>query len=196
MFTYDGKAHLPKAIANGVADGEECDVIVDGEQTDAGTYEAIAVDVTNRNYALPNENIIVNYTINKAERDLPKVSTVDESSVGANDGKIKDVDSTMEFRGENEILYKDIDGKEISNLSPGDYFVRFKETKNYYASPDVEVNILSAQVLMLDNVKLGKFINTNSGIQINWEKVKGAKLYKVYRKQSGTNWVVLSNNVM
>ncbi len=70
MFTYDGKAHLPKAIANGVADGEECDVIVDGEQTDAGTYEAIAVDVTNRNYALPNENIIVNYTINKAERDL------------------------------------------------------------------------------------------------------------------------------
>ena len=196
MFTYDGKAHLPKAIANGVADGEECDVIVDGEQTDAGTYEAIAVDVTNRNYALPNENIIVNYTINKAERDLPKVSTVDESSVGANDGKIKDVDSTMEFRGENEILYKDIDGKEISNLSPGNYFVRFKETKNYYASPDVEVNILSAQVLMLDNVKLGKFINTNSGIQINWEKVKGAKLYKVYRKQSGTNWVVLSNNVM
>ena len=49
-------------------------------------------------------------------------------------------------------------------------------------------------VKKLNNVELKGFVNTDNGVQISWEGVEGAKLYKVYRKQLGTNWIVLSSN--
>ena len=82
--------------------------------------------------------------------------------------------------------------------------VTAKDGKTYYytvraingsvMSPSFDSTKNIECIKTLENVKLQSFANTNNGVQISWENVEGAKLYKVYRKQSGTNWIVLSSN--
>ena len=63
-FTYDGTSKLPTAEATGLIDGDSCDVVVSGEQTEvsATPYTATAVSLTNPNYKLPNE-VTVEFSI-------------------------------------------------------------------------------------------------------------------------------------
>ena len=55
-FYYDGKPHAPVASATDLIPGDVCSVTVSGEQTDAGSYMASAVELSNGNYALPAKN--------------------------------------------------------------------------------------------------------------------------------------------
>ena len=50
-------------------------------------------------------------------------------------------------------------------------------------------------VKALQNVTLGKFMNTSEGVQITWTGVGDAKRYRVYRKIKGGEWVMLDNSV-
>ncbi|MBQ4586299.1 MAG: hypothetical protein IJB13_00720, partial [Clostridia bacterium] len=53
-LTYNGKAQAPTAeIASGLITGDDCDVIVSGEKTNAGTYTATAA-LDNDNYTIAN----------------------------------------------------------------------------------------------------------------------------------------------
>ena len=64
-LTYNGKEQLPTATVNNLADGDKCEVTVDGAQhKNAGTYEATATKVSNQNYKLP-EDVTTSYTIGK-----------------------------------------------------------------------------------------------------------------------------------
>ena len=67
-FIYDGQNHLPTATLNvdDIVNGDECRVTVTGEQTNAGTYEATATNLSNGNYKLPT-NVVTSFVINKGE---------------------------------------------------------------------------------------------------------------------------------
>ena len=52
-FTYDGSAHVPTATATGLVGSDQCNVTVDGAQTNVGSYTATASALSNANYKLP-----------------------------------------------------------------------------------------------------------------------------------------------
>jgi hypothetical protein len=69
------------------------------------------------------------------------VSGIDATVFGGKDGQIVGVDTTMEFRNENDVTYTPIIASEITGLSAGTYFVRAKSTSDLQASGDVQIII-------------------------------------------------------
>ena len=65
---------------------------------------------------------------------VPTAETID----GKNDGKIANLSSKMEYSVDNR-TWIDANTEVLTNLPDGDYYVRFKETANYYASPSTKV---------------------------------------------------------
>ena len=65
--------------------------------------------------------------------------------------------------------------------------------------PNAEGNsILYAQwseKLQLDDVILEDFINTETGVQINWRPVLNAIVYRIYRRRSGERWGAIAHNI-
>lgn len=51
-YSYNGKKQGPSATAEGLIDGDKCEIIVDGWKTSVGTYTATATGVNNSNYTL------------------------------------------------------------------------------------------------------------------------------------------------
>ena len=85
-FTYDGKAHKPAAKVNDndIIDSDSVEVTVDAEQTNAGSYTAQAVAVSNGNYAL-GADVSTAFVIRKAAATV----TVDNATkhIGKDDPK-------------------------------------------------------------------------------------------------------------
>ena len=53
-FPYDSKSHVPTATVSNLADGDTCNVTVEGDQTEIGdNYTATATALSNPNYKLP-----------------------------------------------------------------------------------------------------------------------------------------------
>lgn len=65
---------------------------------------------------------------------VPTAETID----GKNDGKIANLSLKMEYSVDNR-TWIDANTELLTNLPDGDYYVRFKETANYYASPSTKV---------------------------------------------------------
>ena len=74
-FVYNGEPQAPTAQVVGMNDGDQCEVIVKGAQTDAGTYTATA-SLSNRNYKLP-ANYQTEFTIAKADPVVVPPTPVD-----------------------------------------------------------------------------------------------------------------------
>jgi hypothetical protein len=74
-FVYNGEQQAPAVRVDGIKDGDECEVIVKGAQTDAGTYTATA-SLSNRNYKLP-ANYQTEFTIAKADPVVVPPTPVD-----------------------------------------------------------------------------------------------------------------------
>lgn len=67
---YTGEPVHVTADAIGLLPGDKCDVkVLNGDRTDVGTYEAVAVSLSNGNYRLPSDwhELIKEYTILEAE---------------------------------------------------------------------------------------------------------------------------------
>ena len=77
-FTYDEKSHIPTATATGIVGNDECDITVNGEQTNAGSYTATAVAVGNPNYKLP-KAVTTEFVIDRADPAL-SVSAVSDKN--------------------------------------------------------------------------------------------------------------------
>ena len=94
-LTYNGKEQLPTATVNNLADGDKCEVTVDGAQhKNAGTYEATATKVSNQNYKLP-EDVTTSYTIKPKDITVtitPNGGTYGEKITGAT-AKLNDVEN-------------------------------------------------------------------------------------------------------
>ena len=136
---YDGKPHVPTATVTNTVGDDKCKVTVSGEQTEVGTYTATATELSDSNYKLPVQNTVT-FEIVKAHREAPtSVTATGTTYKGGTDGKLNNVDSSMEYRKDGENEWRSITGDTVEGLSTGKYYVRYKDSNNYYASSEKEV---------------------------------------------------------
>ena len=84
-LTYNGKEQLPTATVSNLADGDKCEITVDGAQhKNAGTYEATATKVSNQNYKLP-EDVTTSYTIGKKTLSIEDLKAVNRKYNGTSE---------------------------------------------------------------------------------------------------------------
>lgn len=142
---YDGKPHVPTATVTNTVGDDKCNVTVSGEQTEVGTYTATATELSDSNYKLPVQNTVT-FEIVKAHREVPtSVTATGTTYKGGTDGKLNNVDSSMEYRKDGENEWHSISGDTVEGLSTGKYYVRYKDCQNYYASPEKEVYVANGQ---------------------------------------------------
>ena len=110
--------------------------------TDAGSYTAVATlssgymwsDGTSEDKSIP-------WSIAKAMQAAPTGLTGIAPTEGNSDGKITGVTEQMEYRAEDASVYTLCFGTEITGLAAGNYFVRYKEDANHFASADTLVSV-------------------------------------------------------
>lgn len=147
---YDGKPHVPTATVINTVGDDKCNVTVSGEQTDVGTYTATATGLSNSNYKLPAQKTVT-FEIVKAQREAPtSVTATGTTYKGGTDGKLNNVDSSMEYRKDGENEWHSITGDTVEGLSTGKYYVRYKDSKNYYESSEKEVYIANGQEIKVN----------------------------------------------
>jgi hypothetical protein len=95
-FEYDGKPHLPTVTLKGVLKGDQCNVTVVGEQTDAGVYTVTAKSLDNPNYQLPS-NPTQQFTINPLKATISGVASASKVYDKTSNAKI--VTSSAELNG-------------------------------------------------------------------------------------------------
>ena len=182
---YDGKPHVPTATVTNTVGDDKCNVTVSGEQTAVGTYTATATELSDSNYKLPVQNTVT-FEIVKAHREAPtSVTATGTTYKGGTDGRLNDVDSSMEYKKDGENEWHSITGNTVEGLSTGKYYVRYKDSKNYYASSDKEVYVANGQEIKV-NVpvsQVGYTLNvSNTVVDYNESSTLTFKLNKGYSK--------------
>ena len=137
-YTYNGSEHT--ATVSGY-DPATMD-ISGNTATDAGDYTVRVTSKTGKWADGSTEAVTAAWSIGKATQEAPNgLIGVAPTTEGGSDGKITGVDATMEYRAESETIYTTCTGIEIENLPAGNYFVRYAEDHNHFASPDAEVTV-------------------------------------------------------
>ena len=137
-YTYNGSEHT--ATVSGY-DPTTMD-ISGNTATDAGDYTVRVTSKTGRWADGSTDAVTAAWSIGRATQEAPNgLIGVAPTTEGGSDGKITGVDATMEYRAESEITYTACTGIEIENLPAGNYFVRYAEDHNHFASPDAEVTV-------------------------------------------------------
>ena len=137
-YTYNGSEHT--ATVNGY-DPSTMD-IAGNTATDAGDYTVRVTSKTGKWVDGSTDAVTAAWSIGKATQEAPNgLIGVAPTTEGGSDGKITGVDATMEHRAESEITYTACTGIEIENLPAGNYFVRYAEDRNHFASSDAEVTV-------------------------------------------------------
>ena len=137
-YTYNGSEHT--ATVSGY-DPATMD-ISGNTATDAGDYTVRVTSKTGKWADGSTDAVTAAWSIGKATQEAPNgLIGVAPTTEGGSDGKITGVDATMEYRAESETIYTACTGIEIENLSAGNYFVRYAEDHNHFASPDAEVTV-------------------------------------------------------
>ena len=182
---YDGKPHVPTATVTNTVGDDKCNVTVSGEQTEVGTYTATATELSDSNYKLPTQNTVT-FEIVKAHRKAPtSVTATGTTYKGGTDGKLNNVDSSMEYKKDGENEWHSITGDTVEGLSTGKYYVRYKDSKNYYASSEKDVYIANGQEIKV-NVPASQVGYTlsvsNTVVDYNESSTLTFKLNKGYSK--------------
>ena len=137
-YTYNGSEHT--ATVSGY-DPATMD-ISGNTATDAGDYTVSVTSQTGKWADDSTDAVTAAWSIGKATQEAPNgLIGVAPTTEGGSDGKITGVDATMEYRVESETIYTACTGIEIENLSAGNYFVRYVEDNNHFASTDAEVTV-------------------------------------------------------
>ena len=137
-YTYNGSEHT--ATVSGY-DPATMD-ISGNTATDAGDYTVRVTSKTDKWADGSTDAVTAAWSIGKATQEAPNgLIGVAPTTVGSSDGKITGVDATMEYRAESETIYTACTGIEIENLPAGNYFVRYAEDHNHFASSDAEVTV-------------------------------------------------------
>ena len=120
--------------------------VTGNKATDVGTYTATFK--LNPGYAWGSgasydfSDWTATWKIEKVHREAPTgLSAVSTSGVGASDGKITGVTEEMEYQEASSSTWTAVTGTEITGLAAGTYYVRYAESKNYYASVTTEVKV-------------------------------------------------------
>ena len=110
--------------------------------TDAGDYTVSVTSQTGKWADGSTEAVTAVWSIGKATQEAPTgLIGVAPTTVGGSDGKISGVTDKMEYRTAGERSYTACSGTEINNLSAGNYFVRYAEDNNHFASSDAAVTV-------------------------------------------------------
>ena len=137
-YTYNGSEHTATVSGYNPATMD----ITGNTATDAGDYTVRVTSKTGRWADGSTGAVTAAWSIGKATQEAPNgLIGVAPTTEGGNDGKITGVDATMEYRAESETIYTACTGIEIENLPAGNYFVRYAEDHNHFASPDAEVTV-------------------------------------------------------
>ena len=137
-YTYNGSEHI--ATVNGY---DPATMDISGNTgTDAGDYTVSVTSKTGKWVDGSTDAVTAAWSIGKATREAPDgLIGVAPTTVGGSDGKISGVTDKMEYRMAGERSYTACSGTEIDNLSAGNYFVRYAEDNNHFASTDAEVTV-------------------------------------------------------
>lgn len=151
-FTYDGEEHCPKADLGNVLEGDDVSAYVDGAAVKAGKHTATISELTGAdkgNYKLPATGLTCEFSIKKAPKGAPVVQGVAETVSAKADGKITDVDATMEWRAKESGEYQAVpEGvAELSGLAAGTYEVRYRADDNHEASAATKVTVATGRKL-------------------------------------------------
>ena len=137
-YTYNGSEHTANVSGYNPATMD----IAGNTATDAGDYTVRVTSKTGKWADGSTDAVTAAWSIGKATQEAPNgLIVVAPTTDGGSDGKITGVDATMEYRAESETIYTACTGIEIENLSAGNYFVRYAEDHNHFASPDAEVTV-------------------------------------------------------
>ena len=137
-YTYNGSEHT--ATVSGY-DPATMD-ISGNTATDAGDYTVSVTSQTGKWADGSTDAVTAEWSIGKATREAPDgLIGVAPTTVGGSDGKIRGVTDKMEYLMAGESSYTACSGTEIENLSAGNYFVRYAEDNNHFASPDTVVTV-------------------------------------------------------
>ena len=137
-YTYNGSEHTATVSGYNPATMD----IAGNTATDAGDYTVRVTSKTGRWADGSTGAVTAAWSIGKATQEAPNgLIGVAPTTEGSSDGKITGVDATMEYRAESETIYTACTGIEIENLPAGNYFVRYAEDHNHFASPDAEVTV-------------------------------------------------------
>ena len=135
-LTYNGEEQTGVYLHDVYGGGSSVGTLTGHKATEAGTYTARAS--LNKGYiwsdgTTEDKNIV--WTIDKADRDGPRqLAGAMPTKEGAHDGRILATTTEMEYRKVGTTTWKDCPDKEVTGLSPGDYEVRYKDTKSYNRS--------------------------------------------------------------
>ena len=137
-YTYNGSAHT--ATVNGY---DSATMNISGNTgTDAGDYTVSVTSKTGKWADGSTDAVNAAWSIGKATQEAPiGLNGVAPSTEGGSDGKISGVTDKMEYRMADESIYTACSGTEIDNLSAGNYFVRYAEDNNHFASSDAAVTV-------------------------------------------------------
>ena len=137
-YTYNGSEHTATVSGYNPATMD----ISGNTATDAGDYTVRVTSKTGKWADGSTDAVTAAWSIGKATQEAPNgLIGVAPTTEGGSDGKITGVDATMEYRAESETIYTACTGIEIENLPAGNYFVRYAEDHNHFASPDAEVTV-------------------------------------------------------
>ena len=137
-YTYNGSEHTATVSGYNPATMD----IAGNTATDAGDYTVRVTSKTGKWADGSTGAVTAAWSIGKATQEAPNgLIGVAPTTEGGSDGKITGVDATMEYRAESETIYTTCTGIEIENLPAGNYFVRYAEDHNHFASPDAEVTV-------------------------------------------------------
>ena len=172
-FVYDGTEKFPEFIVGGVIIGDDIALKTSGGAVDARhEYMGVITGIVGEdssNYKLPS-NCSKEFSIAKADRSAPSISKEDETISCKADGKLIGVSDTMEYRAEGETNYTAITSETVEGLANGKYFVRYKESDNYKASPETEVSVSSGRKMhfTLPSNPVGYSVTT-SVMEYDWK---------------------------
>ena len=137
VYVYDGSEQT--ADVRGV----DASMNITGDTgTDAGDYTVVVTSRTGQWADGSTDAVTAAWRIERAGQSAPAgLRSTAPGTEGGSDGKITGVDTRMEYRAEQERTYTACTGSEIENLPAGNYFVRYAEDRNHFASTDAEVSV-------------------------------------------------------
>lgn len=136
-YVYDGNEKKPTVTVT--YDGQILTENTSYKLTYANNKDAGTASVTIKGKNSLHGQIVEYFTIQKADQNAPTGLTPTAETIdGKNDGQITNLATTMEYSVD-QTSWTACTGTTLTQLSDGDYYVRYKETNNYYASPSTKV---------------------------------------------------------
>ena len=136
-YVYDGNEKKPAVKV--IYDGQTLIENTSYTLTYADNKNAGTASVTIKGKNSLHGQIVEYFTIQKADQNAPTGLTPTAETIdGKNDGQITNLATTMEYSVD-QTSWTACTGTTLTQLSDGDYYVRYKETNNYYASPSTKV---------------------------------------------------------